>query len=1051
MKQVYRFLFFAVVLLLMSPGVLAAEWSYDWPKSATADKPDFAGGYYNFGTAYDAELTAMTRTFNGKVWTLLFDKGTKLTYLAGSGQAVGSPGAYTSQFTLASSAFSGKIKRIVVAARTKVANAMLGIKVNGKDYACGGIAQISYTNEATTPDEYEFLPGEDGAQEGEIVLNFTIPGAEKNAYVKKILVEYEDVVSSIAMPTFSPAGGQFDAPVTVTMTAGADATILYTTDGSSPRAENNAAVKAYASPVEISETTDLKAVARVGEEYSAVAEAHYVVRKSPGLSIYGKSEFSIELLEEDVILVDNPNKVKPLKYSSSNPQVAWADEYGHIYTYSVGETVITVKYAGDEIYLPQELQVPVTVVAKTPLSGLTVSPGEGVYTDVVEVTVVCDDPKAKALWYHVGDKPMELDDLGVLQEFEIHPSTSMTLKIDRSCVLSVQAMGENVWSEARFVNYTVNLPLKADFKAGDSYTAIYSNGFDTEEDLRAWEASPGSSWQLTEGGGGYRDLPSFSTINPESKKSLYHAYANTGDVSVIVSPAVTVPKGGKVEFYAAFNPVWIFDGNLILYVMEDNAGAEPAQIWNALLASQEAATDDVKWTPYSVDLKAYEGKTVYFSFVYSLNQGDDVLIDDFAVVAPKEDVSTVSVPVGEALTFTDCSTGEPTSWEWRFSGGTPETSTERHPTVTYSQAGTYSVTLTVHKGGEESTVTRENYVVVHNVAPTAKIGTPAGVYYSPEAGLVVPLNTPLTFNDMSDGFPTAYFWELPGTDLKTTDQPTATVKYEEEGMYDVDLTVSNDAGKSSTYLHGVKAGGNSLAWNISAEENANLGVIQLGWYGNYGGSNWLGMEAFAESFEAPVAPVTISSVNVYFGSVVTVTPGAEISVSVALADAEGLPGSVVATSSLPVSRLVDASDTYNDPTVFVLDKPVKMSERFFVTISGFPNNSGEDGEDNIAMFALRRSPDERSTTFHLLQEQDEAGRPTGVSKWYAQQEERCSFAIAANLTFDDPESGVESLDSGNDEGPVYYYNLQGIRIEEDNLVPGIYIRRQGTDVRVVRL
>lgn len=55
------------------------------------------------------------------------------------------------------------------------------------------------------------------------------------------------------------------------------------------------------------------------------------------------------------------------------------------------------------------------------------------------------------------------------------------------------------------------------------------------------------------------------------------------------------------------------------------------------------------------------------------------------------------------------------------------------------------------------------------------------------------------------------------------------------------------------------------------------------------------------------------------------------------------------------------------------------------------------------------------------------------------------------MTFDDPESGVESLDSGNDEGPVYYYNLQGIRIEEDNLVPGIYIRRQGTDVRVVRL
>ncbi len=43
-------------------------------------------------------------------------------------------------------------------------------------------------------------------------------------------------------------------------------------------------------------------------------------------------------------------------------------------------------------------------------------------------------------------------------------------------------------------------------------------------------------------------------------------------------------------------------------------------------------------------------------------------------------------------------------------------------------------------------------------------------------------------------------------------------------------------------------------------------------------------------------------------------------------------------------------------------------------------------------------------------------------------------------------SGIEDLDVDNSNAPVEYYNLQGIRISADNLTPGIYIRRQGSDV-----
>ena len=132
MKQFYKFFTLLAVFAFLVQNANAATWSYDWPKSATADKPEYAGGFYNFSTNYDAELTSMTKTLNGRAWTMTFDKGTKLAYLAGSGQSVGSTGAFTSQFGLLSNAFSGKITKIAVTARTKASDAKFGVTVNGK-------------------------------------------------------------------------------------------------------------------------------------------------------------------------------------------------------------------------------------------------------------------------------------------------------------------------------------------------------------------------------------------------------------------------------------------------------------------------------------------------------------------------------------------------------------------------------------------------------------------------------------------------------------------------------------------------------------------------------------------------------------------------------------------------------------------------------------------------------------------------------------------------------------------------------------------------------
>ncbi len=72
-----------------------------------------------------------------------------------------------------------------------------------------------------------------------------------------------------------------------------------------------------------------------------------------------------------------------------------------------------------------------------------------------------------------------------------------------------------------------------------------------------------------------------------------------------------------------------------------------------------------------------------------------------------------TILIGQSVNFQDQSTGNPTSWEWIFEGGSPGTSTLQNPTVTYEQAGTFDVTLTVWYNGESSTITKSDYISVN--------------------------------------------------------------------------------------------------------------------------------------------------------------------------------------------------------------------------------------------------------------------------------------------------------------------------------------------------
>ena len=67
---------------------------------------------------------------------------------------------------------------------------------------------------------------------------------------------------------------------------------------------------------------------------------------------------------------------------------------------------------------------------------------------------------------------------------------------------------------------------------------------------------------------------------------------------------------------------------------------------------------------------------------------------------------------GGVVTFSNTSLGEWEGVEWTFVGGEPSSSNKLNPSVTYSKAGAYEVSLRVFQDGVSDTLTVENYVEV---------------------------------------------------------------------------------------------------------------------------------------------------------------------------------------------------------------------------------------------------------------------------------------------------------------------------------------------------
>jgi PKD repeat protein len=75
-----------------------------------------------------------------------------------------------------------------------------------------------------------------------------------------------------------------------------------------------------------------------------------------------------------------------------------------------------------------------------------------------------------------------------------------------------------------------------------------------------------------------------------------------------------------------------------------------------------------------------------------------------------------SVCLGDSIEFSDDSYNAVTGWNWTFEGGSPASSTEQNPVVTYTTPGVYTVTLAATDGTNSDSEIKTGYV---RVLPTS--------------------------------------------------------------------------------------------------------------------------------------------------------------------------------------------------------------------------------------------------------------------------------------------------------------------------------------------
>ncbi|MBO9633144.1 MAG: PKD domain-containing protein [Chitinophagaceae bacterium] len=219
----------------------------------------------------------------------------------------------------------------------------------------------------------------------------------------------------------------------------------------------------------------------------------------------------------------------------------------------------------------------------------------------------------------------------------------------------------------------------------------------------------------------------------------------------------------------------------------------PASKWKWTFEGGEPATSDlsgpaVKYMQpgtYAVTLEISNAATsVSTKKTGFIKVGYNQLVVDFSA-------SKTTALQGETITFTDKTTGIPTTWNWTFTpeSGTSISSTDQNPAIKFDNPGIYTVKLVTTNPEYNGEKTVQKMITIIDItAVTAEFSAASTATYT---------GGDIQFEDKTLGTVTGWTWTFEGGIPATSTEQNPKIRYNTPGRYKVKL-VANNTSKNST-------------------------------------------------------------------------------------------------------------------------------------------------------------------------------------------------------------------------------------------------------------
>ena len=427
------------------------------------------------------------------------------------------------------------------------------------------------------------------------------------------------------------------------------------------------------------------------------------------------------------------------------------------------------------------------------------------------------------------------------------------LATNDSRIVAVGRQGTILWSSDGVSWSSASSPTVADI-----FAVTYFRGRFVAIDDEGWalDSGDGVSWQ---------------------KKSMLPSFPQYGGIMGLgVSDSTVVAVGYDVSLLAPYGAVVYTSADAVTWSKQQPAsptlrgavygGGQWIAVGDGTILQ---SIDAVSWAsvPSPVSDRIWEVAWANNQYIAASWSGI-VKTTCTGTAAPSADFtwSPATAITGQAVQFTDRSSGTPTSWFWDF--GDAATSTERNPAHVFTTAGTRTVSLTAHNDGGTNSISKQITVAAGGSPPTADFTwSPT----SPTAG------RPIQFTDRSAGSPTSWSWLFAGQGTSTIPNPSFT--FANAGTFTVTLTVANAAGGNTS----------SKLVTVGSAAAANTYWVPVASHTNgANGSQWrtdLGL--FNSAAVAADAEIRLYASEGLKTQLVAVAPGAQV----VLEDVVGLLGS----------------------------------------------------------------------------------------------------------------------------------------------------------------